>query len=169
MRLHRFYISENIEGEKIFINDEALSRQLKNVLRLKSGDRIVVFDGSGDDFECEIVSFGELKLIEKRKSIVLPKKDITLFVSLIKKDKMEWVMQKGTEIGVSHFVPIISERSEKKDLNIERARKIIIEACEQSGRSTIPTLSDPISLSSAISSAKIPLFALHSFWDNISH
>jgi RsmE family RNA methyltransferase len=65
---------------------------------------------------------------------------VVLFASLIKKDKFEWVLEKCTELGVSEFVPVISERSEKKGLNIERARKIIKEASEQSEEND----SDPV-------------------------
>ena len=61
-------------------------------------------------------------------------------MSLVKKDIFEWIAQKATERGVSDIIPIIADRSEKKNLNTERLQKIIIEAAEQSGRSSLPVL-----------------------------
>jgi 16S rRNA (uracil1498-N3)-methyltransferase len=84
----------------------------------------------------------------------LPKKEVTLLWSVLKKDKNEWVLQKATELGVSHFVPVISDRGEKTGLNIERAQKIIIEASEQCGRGDIPTIREPLSLVTAIKEYK---------------
>jgi 16S rRNA (uracil1498-N3)-methyltransferase len=65
-------------------------------------------------------------------------------------DKMEWVVEKATELGVSKIIPIISERSEKKSINMERANKIAIEASEQSGRATIPEILEPVDLSTEL-------------------
>ncbi len=63
---------------------------------------------------------------------------------------MEWVVEKATELGVSKIVPIISERSEKKDLNMERIRKIIVEASEQCGRADVPVLGSVMTLEECI-------------------
>ena len=86
---------------------------------------------------------------------------MTIFASLIKKDKFEWVLEKCTELGVSHFVPVISERSEKKDLNIERAEKILKEASEQSERGILPTICEPLSLREALENTDFPVFAFN--------
>ena len=75
---------------------------------------------------------------------------MTLFCSLVKKDNFEWVLEKGTELGVSGFVPILSERSEKKNLNMERGKRIIREASEQSGRGVMPNLYGVHDLSRAL-------------------
>lgn len=77
---------------------------------------------------------------------------LALAFSLIKKDNVEWIIEKGTELGVSSFVPLVSERSEKKGFNMERARKIVVEAAEQSGRADIPAILDPQSLQEYLSS-----------------
>jgi 16S rRNA (uracil1498-N3)-methyltransferase len=71
----------------------------------------------------------------------MPSRKIFLFQSIIKKDKFEWVVEKATELGVTDIVPVLAERSEKKDLNIERLRKIAIEASEQCGRGDVPMIS----------------------------
>ncbi len=149
MRLHRFYIKESIVENKISIKNIDLIHQLKKVFRYKIGDKIIIFDSSSYDFECLIDKLDNsevvLSILSKNKGI-LSKLNITLFQSLIKKDKMEWVVQKATELGVSKIVPVISERSEKKDLNVNRLQKIIIEASEQSGRSDLPIISEILNL-----------------------
>lgn len=88
-----------------------------------------------------------------------PKNTLHLFWSLLTKDKNDWVLQKCTELGVSYFVPIVTERTTKTGFNSERAQKIIIEAAEQCGRTDIPSLHDQLTLSTAIATfrEKIPL------------
>lgn len=73
---------------------------------------------------------------------------------------MEWVLEKGTELGVSVFVPLVSDRSEKKNLNVERAEKILIESSEQSGRTVVPKLRDVVTFDEAIVE-DFPCFAFH--------
>ena len=153
MRLHRFYIeTELVVGNDVVISDEGLIHQLKDVFRLsEKGKDILLFNGSGGEFRCGIVSLNKKELVlhvieerEKRSNREDKKGiEVWLLAALIKKDNFEWVIQKATELGVSHIVPIISERSEKKDLNMERAQKILIEASEQSGRVTLPMLNTP--------------------------
>jgi 16S rRNA (uracil1498-N3)-methyltransferase len=83
-----------------------------------------------------------------------------LLWALLKKDKNDWVLQKCTELGVSHFVPVLAERSEKTGFNLERAQKIVIEAAEQCGRSDIPKIRELVLLPAAVHqyAQKVPLF-----------
>lgn len=155
MKLHRFFIEEKIEDrDKLIITHKPFINQIRNVFRFTKGDELIVFDNSGYDFlfqidECEKENVS-LILISKKENNVLPKREIYLFASLVKKDNFEWISQKATELGVSHIIPIFSERSEKKNLNTERIKKIIIEASEQSGRGTLPILHHIIELKSAL-------------------
>jgi 16S rRNA (uracil1498-N3)-methyltransferase len=165
MRLHRFFIKDlELSQKAISISSTDLIHQWRNVFRLEVGDNVILFNGSGKDALCRIETLArdgaKLTLVSEEERDAKPAKEISLFFSLIKKDKNEWVLQKGTELGVTHFIPIISERSEKKSLDIVRAEKIIIEAVEQSGRSYIPHLSSPVSLEEALTSHKIPSIAL---------
>ena len=77
---------------------------------------------------------------KEKNNSVLVKKEITLFQALIKKDNFEMIAEKCTEVGITNFVPVICERSEKKNLNTERVEKIIKEATEQSGRGEVPKI-----------------------------
>ena len=159
MRLHRFFVQEKIEeninnGTHLTLHSSELLNQLKNVFRLKSGDEVIIFDGSGKDFTVSIEEFEKdsvrvsVSMSEENK--VLPTRETYLFASLVKKDTFEWIAEKATELGVSHIVPIMSARSEKKNLNEDRLRKIIIEAAEQSGRATLPVLHEISDLETAL-------------------
>ena len=156
MRLHRFFVNEIVGGRaKIVISDEDLLHQWKKVFRLVPHDNVIIFDGSGNDYQCKIETISKDRAelaVGAPRNIPATKKDLWLFVALIKKDHFEWVVEKGTELGVSHFVPIIAERSEKKDLNMERLAKIAKEASEQSGRGTVPEIHAVMSLEDAVAS-----------------
>ncbi len=154
MRLNRFFCEVTLDQKSTLITHAPLVNQLKNVFRLVTGDKIILFDGSGFDFisvitgyEKDTVSF---TVVEVKQNTVVTRNETYLFASVVKKDNFEWIAQKATELGVSHIVPVISERSEKKNLNMERLQKIIVEASEQSGRGTIPTISEILDLESAL-------------------
>lgn len=153
MRLHRFFITEPMVGSKIFIKEERLLHQWRNVFRYNTGTELIVFDGSGLEYDALIVKMGnrevELEIVGERKGL-LPERQVVLYQSLIKKDKMEWVVEKATELGVTKIIPIISERSEKKGFNLERARKIAIEASEQCGRADVPVIESSQNLADSI-------------------
>jgi len=153
--MHRFFIEQEIpESGEIIVADKDLIHQWQKVFRLKTGDRVIIFDGTGSDYVLEFVSLDRnnpvLRIIEKKLNQNIPKKEIHLFQSVIKKDKFEWVLEKGTELGVSYFHPIISKRSEKKSINFERAHKIIKEASEQSGRGDLPHMEELANLEDAL-------------------
>ncbi len=163
MRLHRFFVSDSLDGrDTVVIHNSDLLHQLKNVFRFTVGGQIVLFDNSGYDYHALINSFDKggvtVSVISKKESENTPRRELTLFFSLIKKDNVEWILEKGTELGVSHFVPIVSDRSEKKGFNAERAEKIILEASEQSGRGMIPTLHE-VTVFDTILESEFPCFA----------
>jgi 16S rRNA (uracil1498-N3)-methyltransferase len=150
MRLHRFYINQTPLKTQIVLEDPKLINQWLRVLRLKIGDCVILFDGSGFDYKYMLSDINkkkaELKLLEKNQNSILPSFNLTLCPSLIKKDKLEWVIEKCTELGVGKFEPVISSRSEKKALSLTRLENIAKEAAEQSGRAVVPIIARPISL-----------------------
>lgn len=158
MKIHRFFVEEEMgEKEQISLTNPELLHQMSKVFRFKAGDTVVLFDGTGCENVCEITLLtkkeAEFMVKESREGLTSPAQKITMYLSLIKKDNFEWVLQKGTELGVTRFVPVISERSEKKDINMERARKIVVEATEQSGWAQVPQITEPISLISLLEKA----------------
>ncbi len=146
MKIHRFLINQKIENFSDFvITSPSLSHQLNNVLRLTAGDLVLLLDGIGGEFHAKIKSFTKetvefLDIKENLNKRQIPNLKIFLAPAVIKKDKFEWVVQKGTEIGVMNFLPVISERTEKDNLNIERLEKIAFEAFEQSEKSLLPKI-----------------------------
>ena len=145
MKLHRFFVSGSLLNKKEFVtSDKELINQWRNVLRLQPSETIILLDNSGSEFSSIITELrkdlARVEIINSQLNSNEPEKEIWLFQSLIKKDNFEWILEKCTEIGVSHFVPVLSERSEKKNINTERAEKILKEAAEQSGRGKLPVL-----------------------------
>src|SRR3990167_5731943 len=170
MRLHRFFVPEQIgDSDTVIVKDSSLTHQLRHVFRFTVGGQVILMDNSGMEYRALINEFLPSSVVfsiaSKRESKNIPTREVILFSALVKKDKYEWIVEKGTELGVSHFAPVISDRSEKKDLNVERLQKIIKEASEQSGRATIPTISEPVSLEEALE-AEFPCFAFHPVADN---
>lgn len=158
MRLHRFYISEPVGSQKrVSIASDELANQVMKVFRMRRGDKVVLFDGSGNDFESVISDFGKsneatitFDIEQSVPSGYMPTRDVVLCAAIVKKDTFEWIAEKATELGVTKIVPIMAERSEKKNLNEDRLLKILKEASEQSGRGTVPVLHPIISLEEAL-------------------
>ena len=160
MRLHRFYIAQKIgEAGEVTLADSELIHQMVNVFRFKASDIVILFDGSGFEYEAEIISVSKKEIIFKilgatQKDLEQNNnKNVSLYLALIKKGNFELAAEKCTEAGVSEIHPINSLRSEKKDLNIERLNKIVKEASEQSGRVTLPQVFEITDLEIAVSQA----------------
>lgn len=154
MRLHRFYVSQPL-GEDVVIKDVSVINQWSKVFRYKEGDFVILFNGDSSEYYFCIRSLKNkectLKL-EKTIPSFIPTKKINLYLSVIKKDNFELVVQKATELGVHAIIPILGDHSEKKGLNEERLRKIAIEASEQCGRGDIPHLYPITTLKEALES-----------------
>ncbi len=163
MRLHRFFIDKEI-GKEIRIDDKELLHQWLKVFRLQTSDRVIVFNGGDFEYEGYFKTLAKdeaVLVIDKERKIKKPTDtELHLFQSIIKKDNFELIVEKCTEIGVSAFHPLVSDRSEKKDLNIERLNKIAKEAAEQSGKTVLPEIFRPKYLEQAISDFNGELFAL---------
>ena len=168
MKLHRFYIHEMHNrfgpialGHEVWIHDTTLLHQWLNVLRFRVGDQLVLFNDTEERLYTIATIQGtdsvKLELLTDIERCVATR-EVYLVWSLLKKDKNDWILQKATELGVHKFIPMIAQRSEKTELNIERAKRIIIEAAEQCGRADIPELREPISLHEALEEYKdLPL------------
>lgn len=161
MRLHRFYVETPITSDNFDITDKDLVHQWKKVFRYNVGSQVIIFDGTSTDYLCMISSIRNLGatvgVLKKNKTAdVSERKNIWLCMSLIKKDNFDLVLQKATELGVNHIVPIICEHSEKRKLNMERMKKIAIEASEQSGRGDIPVVHNTQTLQEVFQTGILP-------------
>lgn len=154
MTLHRFFVENKVDGSEVKVCNPKMIHQWKDVFRLVKGDQVTLFDNTGFEFLAKVQKITKqeavLEVLEKNKREPILKREVTLCASIIKKDKFEWVVQKATELGVSKIVPIISERTEKLNLNMERLQKIAIEASEQSGRVFVPKILFPIDIKESI-------------------
>ncbi len=152
----RLYFPDSIVENSISLLSKEHINYIVNVMRLKRGSKINFFNKEGE-WESEIVFLEkervEVKFQKKIKN-ALETTNIELAICLVKKNQMEMIFQKATELGVKKIIPIISERTEVKDLNYDRAKKIAIEATEQSNQLKPPEISKIIKLKDFIDSKK---------------
>ena len=152
----RLYFPESIVENSISLLSKEHINYIVNVMRLKRGSKINFFNKEGE-WESEIVFLEkervEVKFQKKIKN-ALETTNIELAICLVKKNQMEMIFQKATELGVKKIIPIISERTEVKDLNYDRAKKIAIEATEQSNQLKPPEISKIMKLKDFIDSKK---------------
>jgi 16S rRNA (uracil1498-N3)-methyltransferase len=144
----RLFHPENITENTTGLLSKEHTHYIVNVMRLKRGSNLSFFNKDGE-WLSEIIFLDrdrvEVKFLKK---ITGPTRtfNIELAICLVKKSPMENILQKATELGVSKITPIISERTEVKELNFERANKIVVEATEQSNQLTPPQISEAIKL-----------------------
>src|SRR5215210_1900774 len=152
---YRFFVDTGaIHGRDVLIEDSELAHQIGTVLRLRAGEKITLLDNSGWQHVVALhtVERGRVAGTVERKELAggEPRTKITLYVALMRPERFEWVLQKGTELGVSAFVPLICERSTIADADAlsdhkhERWRRIIREAAEQSRRGKLPRLAPAV-------------------------
>ncbi|MFA5056166.1 MAG: RsmE family RNA methyltransferase [Dehalococcoidia bacterium] len=158
--MQRFLIDRHcIDAESVVLKGEVV-HQIRDVLRLRKGARIVVFNDEGLEYTVVLDSVKKDRIagtIESTRERVETAVKITLYQALLKSDRFEFVLQKCTEIGVTEFVPIMCCRcvAGKPGANkIQRWEKVIKEATEQSGRSVPPALKSTASFEDAIRSAR---------------
>ena len=139
----RIYLDKKLNLDLDLILEKEDAHYLKNVMRLREGDNVFLFNSKDGEFKGEIISSDKkntkVKLISKIENINKPG-NISLIFSLIKSSKLDYLIQKCTELGVKSFSPIISEKSVAKNLNIQRTERIIKESCEQSNQLYVPAI-----------------------------
>ena len=172
MNIRLYHPNSIVENSTNLLSKEH-THYVVNVMRLKRGSIINFFNIEGE-WESEIV-FLEKERVEVKflKKVKEPQKKnkIELAICLVKKNPMEIILQKATELGVSKIIPIISERTEVKELNYDRAKKITIEATEQSNQMLPPEILEAIKLKDFLKNLKDTtklLFADVNSNDNLS-
>lgn len=160
MRLTRVHVAQPLSsGAEIALPDSAAAH-LTRVLRLGVGDACIVFNGDGNDYAATLVAIGKRDArlhvgdatpVERESPL-----RITLLQGVAKGEKMDLILQKATELGMTAVVPVWSQRSDVK-LDGERAAKrlehwrgVVASACEQCGRATVPDVRPPVPLASAL-------------------
>jgi 16S rRNA (uracil1498-N3)-methyltransferase len=144
----RFFVTPGAIGAEVIRLDAAQQHQIRRVLRLQAGDRIVVLDGTGDEWVATLQVSGDALYatpIERRPGLPVPGRCVWLYPSALRGDRFAWILQKGTEIGVAGFVPTHFARTLQADYaaRTDRYLAIVREAAEQCGRSTLPVVLPP--------------------------
>jgi 16S rRNA (uracil1498-N3)-methyltransferase len=168
----RLYFSNNIVENTTSLLSKEHTHYVANVMRMKRGSNINFFNKEGE-WLSEIIFLDrdrvEVKFLNKIKESSKIS-NIELAICLVKKNPMETILQKATELGVSKITPILSERTEVKEINFERANKIVVEATEQSNQLIPPHISEATKLKDFLknldSSSKL-LFADVNSKDNL--
>ena len=150
MAAHSFFVEPGaIQGERVELRGP-VAHQIRAVLRLGPGDLVDLLDNSGIAYTVRLVVVSResvvAEVVERRRPATEPRVELRLYQALLKGQKMDLVLQKGTEIGVSRFVPVLSERCVSRpsaaDLRGRQGRweAIVREAAEQSGRALMPVV-----------------------------
>lgn len=154
--LHRFFLpAGSVRAGQVLFPAET-SRQIERVLRLKPGDRVLVLDDSGIEYTVSLYSVGRTTTgsIESTcQNQAEPKTPLMLYQGLLKGSKLELILQKCTEVGVSRFVPVVTARAVPTDPSVSRQGRfetIVREAAEQSRRGRIPQIGGVIRLQDAL-------------------
>ncbi len=162
--MHRFFIDRNnIKKGGIIITGENVNH-ISKVLRLKKNDKIILCDGKGTDYMVSIDSMDKYTvrttIIHKGVSIGETDLDVVVYQGVPKSSKMDFIIQKCTELGVNRIVPVLNTRTvvklitEKEEIKkVERWRRIAEEAAKQSGRGKIPVIDMPMTFENALSEA----------------
>src|SRR5437867_1488864 len=167
--IHRFFVEEPLSGaeREVITLPAPVARQMESVLRLRPGDPVALFDGRGGEWAAEVAALrrgdGSARLLQYVPGRPEAALRLTLCQALIKADRFEWVLQKGTELGVAAFLPLLTrrvvgasgkgspvERARERALKAERWRRIVVEAAEQCGRTVVPEIHEPRALRAAL-------------------
>jgi 16S rRNA (uracil1498-N3)-methyltransferase len=154
MRLTRVYVDAPVAAGKRVVIEGSAANHIARVLRLRNGDSITVFDGSGGEFGARIEEFRKdavVVAVEEHRPVdresPLP---LTLVQGISRGERMDWIIQKATELGASRIVPVFTKRSvvrldeKQAERKLQHWRAITVAACEQCGRNRIPDLAAPV-------------------------
>jgi 16S rRNA (uracil1498-N3)-methyltransferase len=157
----RFFVeAATLARDDVTLVDD-LAHRLMTVLRLRPGAEVALFDGSGREATVRIERADDRSVhacvVERYDGPPEPRVRLNLYQSITKGERFEWLLEKGTEIGVARFVPLIAARAvvatKGAGNRAQRWRRIVVEAAEQCGRSAVPEIGEPARFDAAIASA----------------
>jgi 16S rRNA (uracil1498-N3)-methyltransferase len=153
----RLFVSSDLDNQVIVAVNRSQANYLLNVLRMKTGSRILLFNGRQGEWLGEINEPGRkscsVRLLSQTRVQPRPNDLVYLFAPL-KKGRLDYMVQKAVEMGAGNLQPVITEYTQKTKLNMERLRANILEATEQCGILTIPELHDPVALDKVLDNWK---------------
>lgn len=166
MRSIRLFAATHLQaGQTVTLPATAAAHALR-VLRLKSGDAVTLFNGDGHEYPARLVTAGARDAHAEVMSQASPVREsplrVTLIQALARGEKMDWIIQKATELGVTRIVPVTTERSEVKldagrgEKRLDHWRAVATAACEQCGRNVLPVIETPTGLSAWLETSHAP-------------
>lgn len=149
--LPRLFVTDPLGAGATLVLDGPQANYLGNVLRLGEGDELLLFDNSSGEWLACVTAAGRKRvgltvLRETRALEAVP--DLWLAFAPVKKGRIDWLVEKAVELGVARLLPVITERTIVRDLNLDRMRAHIVEAAEQCGRTALATIDPPAKLES---------------------
>ena len=155
--LPRLYVEVQLGAGATVELDAAQANYLGNVMRLKQGDPLLLFDGAYGEWLAEVADAGKKRMTL---SVVEPTRpqesvpDLWLAFAPVKKGRVDWLVEKAVELGVARLVPVNTQRTIVDKMNLERMRAHIIEAAEQCGRTALADIEKPVKLDAFLKSRK---------------
>lgn len=163
MILRRFFVAPgSVRARNVTLGPE-MSHRLGRVLRLKRGDHVVLADGGRHEYEVQLTAVSPHAItgvvVAEREAPPEPAVALVLYQSLIRANRFDLVLEKGTEVGVSRFVPVVNARSqvqleEPSAARAERWQRLVVEAAEQCGRGRLPVVEAPQPFEEAVRQAR---------------
>ena len=162
--MYHFYVEPDAVSENTARITGGDVNHIKNVLRMHTGEEIMILDGNGMEYRCEIEAISDeilARILEAKKTEAELSVRLLLFQGLPKKDKMELIIQKAVELGVSEIIPVLTKRTvvkledkKKEQKKLERWQTIAEAAAKQSGRGIIPKVCEAVKFSEAVKQAE---------------
>ena len=147
--LQRLFVEAILSSGATVAVDGPQAHYLGNVLRMKAGDRLLLFDGVSGEWIAEVVEAGKKRATLLVREQTKPQEsvpDVTLAFAPVKKGRVDWLVEKAVELGVARLQPVITQRTIVDKLNLERMRAHIVEAAEQCGRTALAVIDEPAKL-----------------------
>src|SRR5947209_1298365 len=156
-RTPRLYVSSGLAAGVGAELDRAQAHYLRSVLRLNTGAAIAAFNATDGEWLCRVAEFGKhgarLSVeVQSRAPEPEAEPDLWLLFAPIKRARLDWLVEKATELGVTAFLPVWTARTQVERVNLERLRTHAIEAAEQSERVSVPEIRAPEALQRAVAS-----------------
>lgn len=158
----RFFVPPAaLAGERVALADQGLAHQLARVLRLGPGERVLLLDGLGLACEVELTAIGREevagRVLRRARAGGEPPVELTVYLALMRPERFEWALQKCVELGARRVAPVQFARSLPADRadarKLERWRRIVREAAEQSCRGLLPAVAEPMAFAAACDEA----------------
>lgn len=155
-RSQRLFVDGPLAAGTTLPLDRAQANYLLNVLRMADGDALLVFDGASGEWRARLVAEGRKKghlTVEVRERAQTPSGDLHYLFAPLKSGRLEYMVQKAVEMGVSHLQPVMTERTQAKAPRRDKMEAQAIEAAEQCGVLALPTIGDAVPLAEALAAS----------------